>query len=190
MTPEQVALSKRLHALLARVSVHVSDAVAAAWDELDGYDEEDVATFERRVRPAVAASKTVAVRAATAYYASIAGLSVVSLAVRQVPVDYRSRSPFIAHWHALKEGRPWLEALASGRSAGGKAAGDFVTSTSRRTAGIVASKGRIQPVGWERIPDANACAWCLLVASQTYRTAESADFGHNGCGCTTSPLFE
>jgi hypothetical protein len=45
---------------------------------------------------------------------------------------------------------------------------------------------------WARIPEPNACSFCLMLATRgaVYRTEKSADFkSHNNCRCHVEPVF-
>lgn len=89
-------------------------------------------------------------------------------------------------WHAFTMERPFEEALRVGRSTAQAVGFDFVQSSARRTGDVAAARSGVD-VTWRRVPGAKSCDWCRLVAGQTYRTAESADFGHERDDCDVVP---
>lgn len=180
---ELVALTRRFHVLMGTVTARTMAAVAAGWDGLGSYDEADVARFERRVAPATTAGKTAAVRLATGFYSTVAGVRPAALTLTAVAVVFEARTPFLAHWHALKEGRQWPEAQLAGRARAEAMASKLVVSSSRRT-GDLALPGHQR---WRRSTGGDACDWCLEAAGKVYSSAEAADFGHDKCGCVATP---
>jgi hypothetical protein len=179
----QIARHKRL---VARYRLRLSAALVAAWDRLDAYDEADVERYERMTRPAVTGAKAVSVASSAAFFALATSTRPSGIRVVDVDTEPRLGDPFYAAWHAVKQDRPWEEALSAGRSMASAVGFNFVQSTVRRTGDLAADKagwsGR-----WRRVPGGTSCSWCLLVAGQTYRSAESADFGHDRCDCDAVP---
>lgn len=188
-----MALSDAQRRLLARYEAQVASqrerlglALVAAWESLEGYDEDDVESFERRIAPLLAGAKAATVSVSASFVAMILGLRPVGIRPADVTVEAKTRQPFTAMWHALKEGRDGVEAWQVGRSVAQAEGFNFVQSTSRRTGDYVArAAGR--DVRWRRIPEGGACNWCQTVAGRLYSTAESADFGHERCGCAVAP---
>src|SRR5687767_8589135 len=130
---ELAAVTRRFQVLLATVTARTVAAVAAGWDGLGSYDEGDVERFERRVAPATDGGKAAAVRLASGFYAAVAAVRPPTLTPKLVPVLFEARVPFLAYWHALKEGRPWPEAQLAGRARAEAVASNLVVSSSRRT---------------------------------------------------------
>lgn len=160
--------------------------VIAAWDALDSHDEDDVDEFADRAGPPLVAAKANTVALAAGFFASALLIPPMPVDPADVPVDPDLRGPFRAMWHAFTMGRSFEDALRVGRSTSQAIGFDFVQSTARRTGDVVAgAAGR--EVTWKRVPGAKSCDWCRLVAGQTYRTAESADFGHERDGCIVVP---
>lgn len=183
--PSEEALAL-FHARLAAYRGRTSAALVAAWDDLDAYRDEDVDAYIARVSPLLAGAKSATVAASVAFFALSIGIAAPAVSAKDVALDPRTADSFLATWHALKEGRPFDDAVAAGRSQAQAVGFDFVQSTSRRTGDRVAeAAGR--RVRWRRVPGGNACAWCHLVAGQEYATAESADFGHSRCDCVAVP---
>lgn len=174
--------NRRLLTYRTRLSV----GVAAAWDDLDDIDDEDAEEFATATTPLFSGAKVLAVAASAAFFALALKTRPVGVAPTGVAVEPRVRDPFLATWHALKEGRPPDEARLAGRSAAEAAAFDFVQSTARRTGDHVAEASHTN-VRWRRVAGPSACAWCQTVAGQLYHSADSADFGHDRCDCIAVP---
>lgn len=186
----KTALLARYNALLARITLATATQVTDVWDRLGSYDSGDVAVFGRQVAPIVESGKISAVRAALAYHAVLISVAPVSVRPKDVLVTFDPRTAFTVHWAGLAAGRPWEETVAAGRSSSEAVTGTFIMSTTRQTAGIAAAKSNLRVTGWERIVGPGSCAWCHTVAGQIYISAESADFGHDRCNCTVSPLLD
>lgn len=184
--PLSEAALRRYDRLLGTYRNRTAVALAAIWDQLGSYDEQDIDTFASTASPILAGAKRSAVATSTAVFAIALGIRPPSVSPDAVEVRPRIDHPFLALWHAVKEGRPNEEALSAGRSQAQAVAEDFVQQTARRTGDAVARTARIE-ARWRRIPNADACPWCRTIAGQLYRTAESADFGHDRCFCMVVP---
>lgn len=186
LSEPQRRLLARYEAQLARQRDSASASLVALWESLDGYDERNIAEFERRAAPLLIGAKAATVAATSAFVAMILRVRPVAVRATDVAVAAKTQAPFHAMWHALKVGRDGVEAWHAGRSVAEAEGFNFVQSTARRTGDHVArAAGR--PVRWERIPESGACDWCQTVAGRLYHSAESADFGHARCGCTVAP---
>lgn len=182
-------LTRRFQQTLAAIGAASAPKIGRAWTNLDAYNEDDIATFTQAAAPVTAAAKFAAVRHAAGYYALTAGVRPVHVAVGDVPALVDFRDPFISTWNALKAGESFEHAVAAGLGRTDAVVRDLVTSSARQTGDVVAEKSNLKIVGWERIPDDGACPWCLEVAPGFYNSAESADFGHERCGCTAEPIY-
>lgn len=156
------------------------------WDQLGTYTDEDIERFIVSTAPAIKGAKRATVATSAGFFALATQTRPIAIRPQDVPVEPRITHPFLATWHALKEDRPYAEAVSAGRSQANAVGFDFVQSTSRRTGDIAAERSGTQ-VRWQRVPGGNACDWCITVAGQLYRTAESADFGHDRCDCAAIP---
>lgn len=160
--------------------------LVATWDRLDRHDREDLDTYLQATAPALAGAKRASVSLSAAFFALVLDIPPVGVDPDAIAVNVNVEGPFLAMWHAFSEGRPFDEALAAGRSMAQANGFDWVQSAARRTGDHVAeASGR--EVRWRRVPGANACDWCRMVARDDYRTAESADFGHNRDDCDVMP---
>lgn len=182
------ALTRRFQATVARIGDRAAALTARQWAELGSYDEADVETFARAVEPTLSAAKRSAVLTGVAYYAVRARLlRPPTIAADLVPVAADPREPFIAYWRALKMGN--RAALESGIGRAAALARNLATSSARQSGDVLYREAGREPRYWVRVPDGDACAWCQDVAGGTYHSAESADFGHDRCGCSAEPEF-
>lgn len=163
-----------------------SALLVAAWAALPGYDEADVDEFTERTSAGLTGAKTAAVALSAGFFALSLRVPPVPVSPGDVEVTPDIRGPFRATWHALSMGRPFSEAIEVGRSTAQAVGFDFVQHTARRTGDVVAEASGLD-VRWRRVPGAKACDWCRMVAGDHYRTAESADFGHERDDCDVVP---
>lgn len=188
LSPDQAAsLVARHKATQAQITTRSGLIVLGIWDDLGSWNRADIERFEELTAPTISAAKKAAVTLAVGLYAAILQRRPPSLPIEAIEATFNSETPFTAVWHGLKEGRPFDEALASGRSTVDAELGRFVNSASRRTGDHVTEAAGVD-VAWRRIPSAKACPWCVTVAGQLYKTSETADFGHDRCDCTAVPV--
>lgn len=181
-----VRVTRSFQASLARIAARSGRLTAAEWAALGSWNEADIARFLTRVDPVWSAARAATVNASAGYYAVITDTPalIVDPASLGFPVD--PRAPFTAYWHGLAEGRDWVDALAAGEARALSTGVDLVAGTSRRTASLVAGTG---VVGWRRVTTGNSCRWCATISTQRYKSAESADFGHDNCDCIVTPIY-
>lgn len=184
------ALTRRFQRTIARIGDRAAVITARTWSDLGAWDEANVDEFARRVAPTLTAVKASATSTGVAYYAVRAGLlRPPTIRPALIATVAETRDPFIAYWRALKMGNPFEAALESGTARAGAIARNLATSTSRQAGDVLYRQSGHEPRHWVRVPDGNACPWCLEVAGGIYHSAESADFGHDRCGCAAEPLF-
>lgn len=198
-------------ALNTRIQQVTATAALAAWMQLGSHDEEDVPAFLRRVVPVVLAAQRQTVALTVAYLSRAIGRRVASpdvntvtgAAIRTatpevieasqrgglalapdaigVPPEVTYRRPFVAVWSDLSAGKPWRDAVI--------AAGDRVASTAaldvqnamRHTLRAVGEREDLI-LGYRRVPDADACPFCKLIAGRRYLTADLMEV-HPRCAC-------
>lgn len=182
-------LTRRFQDAILAITDRTAPVLQKMWDDLDTYDEDTVAVFERKTGASMLAVKAVAMRQATGYYSVLTTVRPPPIAVADLAIRPDLRQPFIAYWQALAGGQPWESAVAAGRSRIEAVVSNLANSSARQTGDLFVAKTRLSVRGWERITDAEPCDWCVSVADQVYSSAESADFGHDRCGCTAAPLF-
>lgn len=186
--PALVTLIRRFQARLGLIAQRTAFSTALTWDRLGSYDENDVDRYVELTGPALRAAKRSSALLASGFYATLGSAPPVGVDPTTVAVEPATRDPFLAYWKALGLGAVWAEARQIGRRRAEAVGSDFVTSVARRT-GDDATRDQ-DTLGWERVLDGSSCAWCAMVADQRYRSAESADFGHDRCGCTAVPVYE
>ncbi len=193
--------------------------VARAWDDLPGYDEEHVPLFLAGAVPVVLAAQRRSVALVNAFIARAAGRPPLGLSIarligsairtatpavieasqtnagptlpdnaRGVPPEIVYRRPFVQTWTALTESTPWVDAVERGRDrARGSAAFDVQNAMRHALVAIGAADKTI--LGYQRVPDGDACDFCKLIAGRRYLTSDLQPV-HEHCGCGVAPIFE
>lgn len=183
------ALTRRFQTVLNTVGDSTAVRLQPAWAALSDYDEDQIPAFTAKATPILTAAKNVAVRHAVAFYALAAGIAPLAVPLDAIPVEPDLREPFISVWLALKSGSSLTDAIAAGSGRLDAVSRNLITSSARQTGDQVVKRAGLKIVGWERVPDDDACPWCESVAPGFYLSAESADFGHDRCGCTAEPIY-
>lgn len=182
-------LTVRFQTALAALVGTAAPRIARAWAALPDYDEQRIPTFARATESTFNAAKLGAIAHAGGYYAISAGVQPVGVNPNLIDVAPDVRAPFIAVWNALDSKLPIADAISAGSARTEAVVANLVQSAARRTGDEVHKQAGVRVHGWERIPDGDACPWCLDVAPGFYHSAESADFGHDRCGCTAAPIY-
>lgn len=180
---ELEGLTDRYRTQIAVLGTRTANAVASAWDGLPDYDDRRITEYTRRVTPVTKAAKVAAVALGVGYYSLVARQRPKAIPAAAIARDFNARAGFVAYWNALANQRPWVEAVAAGRNRTQSTASALVVSSSR-----VAGDHVLPDAEWSRIAAGDACAFCQEAASSTYRSAESADFGHERCSCSVIPV--
>jgi hypothetical protein len=178
-----------------RLRVIVADAVAEAWNQLPGYNEADTEAFVARAVPLVLGGQRAAAQLTDGYVASAMdraalGLdmeSVIGAAARNgTPLEEVYRRPFVTVWTALKNGRPYEDAVASGLARVREAAVMDVQLAHRASLQAI-QDGDPSIRGFRRVANGAACQFCLSIDGAIVSSA-SAMALHTGCGCGLEPL--
>lgn len=185
----RLPLTRRFQTTLATLVARGTAPIQRAWDDLDNYDEDAVATLTKAAATPLGTVKAATVRQSSGYYSVLSGRTAPPIALAEVAVVAALRSPFISTWQALASGNSFEAAKAAGRSRIEAVVADYTVSTSRQTGGVFVAKTNLRTVGWERIPNADACPWCEEVSGQLYSSSDAADFGHDRCACSAAPVF-
>ncbi len=180
------SLVERHKATQNRIISRAAPRIAGAWDDLESIDRDQVDRFLASIAPFLTAAKKASFTAAVAFYSTIFETRPPAIPISEIATEYAGLTPFTATWHALDEGRPYAEAVQAGRSIAEAQTSRFVVGTGRQTGDAVATATG-QRVRWRRVPSAGACPFCTNAAGQLYRTAATADFGHDRCGCAAVP---
>lgn len=178
-----------------RLRKRAADVMGAAWLALASYDERDVPVFLATAVPTTRAAQAASVALTNAYLARRlrrrpAAVDVSGLldGLRAgVPAQEVYRRPFVTVWSALKAGRAFEDAVHAGLERVTASAEMDVQLASRATFGAV-QQADPSVRGYERVPDAGACEFCLAVAGAFVRSADAMPL-HNRCGCSLEPVF-
>lgn len=187
-----LTLTRRFQQRIDQIGSRASQRAVAAWLALPAYNEENLPEYTEKILPTLSATKAASVNVAAGYYSLLVERRPVRVAADEIGVEGDPREPFISVWLALKNGRPFEEALEAGRLRANAFVRRLAVDASRETADVVMHRQGLRPGGWTRLPETGACAWCQLVAVQTYSTRDAASFGHGGdnhpvCHCTPVP---
>ena len=187
--PQLVELTRRFQTIIARIAQRSGVAVTRVWDRLDSYDVADIERFARLAAPVFQASQQSSVAAAVGFYSTLAEIAPPAITAASVPVAPDVRGPFTVVWRALSNGHDYADAVLAGRSRAEASVSNLVHSTARQTGHSVSQVADMRVVGWRRVLTGKSCTWCATVSTQRYRSAESANFGHDRCDCTAVPIF-
>lgn len=179
-----------------RLRALVTGAVAAAWADLPGTDEEHVAEWLAAVVPLVQTGQRGAVRLTDAFLARALGrppLGIVADDIIQatrgpVTADEVYRRPFVTLWTALKAGTLYEDAASAARA---RAVGSAAIDVQMASRGAFAAAQGADPQirAYRRVPDGNACRFCLTVAGAVVKSANAMPL-HNHCGCSLEPILD
>lgn len=195
----------------SRLQEITAAATAAAWLDLASYDEADVPRFLARIVPVVLAAQRASVTSTIAYLSRMIGRraapvnvdDLIGASIRTatpavieasqrggtalspdatgVPPEIVYRRPFVEVWGALADHTPWEDAVAlGGERVAGTAALD-IQNTMRHTLRAVGEADDLI-FGYARVPDADACAFCKLIAGRRYLTSDLMEV-HTRCQC-------
>lgn len=171
--------------------------VTSAWLGLAGYDEDDVPGWLERVVPLVLAAQQQSAQTTDAYIARSlerqprgVNLSAVTGAILRAGAEPAQvyRRPFVNVWTALDRGQPWEAAVRAGMARAQDLARTDVQLAQR--AALQQAQLRDPAIQqWRRVPDANACTYCRMIAGAKVNSAEAMPL-HPGCGCTLEPITD
>lgn len=184
---DQVAVTRRRQSQLSKIADATGNGLKRRWSAMDSHERADEAKWVESATPIVAAGQNQAISTQGAYLGLRLGGPVQvdrKAALAAAAVDMRE--PFIAFATALRQGSSLEDAVLSG-ALRAQGLGESAAYWAARAANNAVDDPRI--VGWTRTLTGNACAWCVLVAGQTYKTAESASFGHQRCDCGVDPII-
>lgn len=180
---------------LLQIKGITAQRVRDVWNRLDDYRSPD--RFLEQVVPIVEAGQTAAVRSMDAYIARALGAKVLGLDPREflngnvrtgTTYDEVYGRPFRQLYWDLANDKPFPLALGSAED---RAADLSImdVALSSRAASVEAGRGQKGVTGWARVPDANACDFCLLASTQRYATDDLQPL-HNFCNCDVEPLTD
>lgn len=173
-----------------RLRESVRQEITRIWNGLPGHDRVNLDQWLSEVVPMVEAAQRSSVNLTQAYLArsretqpvALDPLLLVGAAARNgtKPEEVYTR-PFVTLWSELKEGKLWNEAAAMGLDRATSSAATDVQLSMRETLTRVGEvESRI--VGYERVADSGACAFCQEVDGAFLLSGEPMPL-HSGCGC-------
>lgn len=169
-------------------------AMGARWDALPNHDASSVPTFVTAAALIAAATRAASVRLTSAFLARRLGLPPLGIDPSQVvirngitPAEIYRR-PFVNVWSDLKQGKSFADAVRSGRDRAVSSVQMDAQLAMRQTLVTAASREPLI-LGYRRVPDAGACAFCVLIAGQRYTTDQLMPV-HNHCGCGVDVITE
>lgn len=200
MPNRQAVLAERYRDALIDVRKRVSARVDRNWRDLGSWNEADVDRFLARTLPVVDAGQRRTVSLTDAYLARATGRrtlglvadNLVGAAVRNGtdPATVYTR-PFVQLWSGLSDGQQFSDALnAAGVRASQSAATDVSLSMRASADAFQEQAGPAESkiIGWERVLDPDACAYCATASTQRYKSANLEPL-HANCQCGIAPVF-
>ena len=217
MPNRQAVLAERYRDALIDVRKRVSTRVERNWRTLGSWDQADVDRFLAATLPVVDAGQRRTVSLTDAYLARASRTRAVGLPVDDLvgagvrngtaPADVYRR-PFVQLWSALSDGAQFMDAMnAAGVRAAQSASTDIsLTMRDAATEFEVATDTETEIIGWERVLDPEACAFCAAASTQRYaypspgrvvelqekfKTETGGDGWpmHTNCQCSIAPVF-
>lgn len=175
--------SAALAALWARVVTDPTDATAEQWI---ASSVPVVAAVQRITATAALSFIATYVAAATGNPVETSELSPSDfLDPRGTPLVEVLQRPIIL-MRTLTAGMPIDQAIAAGQTRAAQiGATDPMLSARAASSAAMTAEPRI--VGYRRVPDAKACKFCVLVATQRYHDSDLMAI-HPSCGCTVAPI--
>lgn len=199
MPDRRVVLAERYRDALIDIRRKVSGRVEQNWARLGAWNEADVPRFIAATLPVVAAGQRRTVSLTDAYLARVTNTRTVGLPVDDLvgaavrngadPADVYRR-PFVQLWSGLKAGQQFSDALSAAGSRVAATASTDVSLSMRASADAFDEAADFEEriVGWERVLDPDACAFCATASTQRYKSA-NLDPLHANCQCGIAPVF-
>lgn len=165
-------------------------AARVAWESLDSYNEDDVGPWLAMILPLVLGSQRSSALLTNQFLARAVGRQPLPIPLSEVtgpavrngiePSTVYTR-PFVSVWSDLKAGKQWEDAATAGLDRATSAIQTDTQLSMRATLRVVGGKDdRI--LGYQRVPDADACPFCRLIAGRRYLKQDLLPV-HPRCGC-------
>lgn len=176
--------------------------LAAMWLGLGSWRDRDIANFQRTALPAVAGAQRLMGSMTDAYLSRMIGTAtkgiqrpvgvatglITGTALRGVPPSEVYERPFQTVWTALNKGTAIDAAVRQGANRlRSVASTDLQLAKTHTTQQVLSRNPRV--TGYMRVPDATACALCLVASTQRYHKADLLPI-HPGCGCDVEPIVD
>ena len=180
MSARQVTAAERYADVLARLAAAAQAVLLRLWDGKPGVPL--AANWDEAARPLIEQIADAAVQAAVVLGAQFGATAAPSDLI-VADAGARVLDPFDRIAALVKRGE-FTGLDESARSVVEALAHDTVYRTARQAVASVA--GEVD-TAWVRRATAKSCDWCLSMTQYTYRSAESASFGHDRCDCVPMP---
>ncbi len=185
---DEVALTRRAQRRLSLLRQATALALIRLWDGLPDHHEEAQPRWSALASPVVLAAQSRAIDTQIAYLRARLGEDITFDRAQLLALSTVDLSdPFISLAVSLRDGESLRAALKAGRERTQDLADTAVSHASRSA--NTAADGHRRIVGWRRVLTGDSCDWCVTVAGQRYRSAESAAFGHEACNCSVAPII-
>lgn len=173
-----------------RIRERAAASAQAAWESLDSHDEEDIAPWLLLILPLVLGAERSSAMLTNQFLARSAEHPPLPVPVAEVtgaalrngttPEEVYAR-PFVTVWSELKEGKSREDAVKAGMERATVGVQTDVQLAMRTTLKVVGGRDdRI--LGYQRVPDADACPFCTLIAGRRYLKHKLLPV-HPRCGC-------
>lgn len=182
-------LTHRYQQRLVDIAERAQPTADREWERLKTYDESEIEAFAASIAPLLNLVRRAAAVNTIGYLSVLVARPPLRVAVEHIEVETTFRKPFIAVWQARQADAAESEAVGAGRRRLQALVHDHVISVARRAGDAYAAASELDIARWRRVPSANACEWCHSVAGGVFRSAASADFGHQRCRCTPVPVL-
>lgn len=197
LSPALLNLTRAYQRELAATGARTAAAASRAFLATTPLDDVTAADWMAQVRPLVDAGRRAGAGLADAYLSSYGATLGDPLLIPEVgydladyrqgvtPDDVYMRSVIKART-AISQGMVFQQAMnLAAKSAFARADTDVMLAARKRTSDVLQAN-KVQ--GYRRVPDANACAFCLLVSTQRYHARELMPI-HTRCHCTVAPIY-
>lgn len=206
MPNRQAVLAERYRDALIDVRKRVSARVERNWRTLGSWDQADVDRFLSVTLPVVDAGQRRTVSLTDAYLARATRTRAVGLPVDDLvgaavrngaePAVVYTR-PFVQLWSALSDGAQFMDAMNAAGVRAAQSASTDVSLSMRASADAFQAASPAQAtgpaesdiIGWERVLDPDACAFCATASTQRYKSANLNPI-HTNCQCGIAPVFK
>ncbi len=173
-----------------RIRARAARAAQIAWESLSSYDEDDLRLWLTLILPLVLGSQRSGALLTNQFLARAVGRQPLPVPLPEVTgaavrngTDPRTvyTRPFVSVWSELKQGKQWNDAVAVGMDRATSAIQTDAQLSMRATLRVVGGKDdRI--LGYQRVPDADACPFCKMIAGRRYLKGDLLPV-HPRCGC-------
>lgn len=195
-----VALAREHQAQQIRLTDRTVQSVDNAWNAFGGLSDQAAAAFTNAVVPIVSGALEATVQVTDAHLAQYmqhatgdqiqpVGLTAADVPYRGGAVDLQQvyTRPIKAARIARARGASLGDALQAGRGRARQLADTDVHLAARSSADAILQRiPRVQ--GYRRLPDGNACEYCLIASTQRYHVGTLAGI-HPACHCSTVPII-